>query len=278
MSSLSPEEQAYVIGQELARRDFEKQAFLGGALSAGKFLFGMGNLGAKGSRLAGLSAHHVGMPLGFGAMSAMSAEEGEKGEGFLKGLAGGLMFNAAMPVGGWLGKKLLAPGFGGKGTQGIMRGMGFGDDAAAQMAASQGLNKPLHGSLTRRLGAGTAKPKHLENLQKAWKEQNKGLTGLSEDLVAQQTSIGKLLGSGTPLTTTQQGELAKQLSAFTKSLYQGGYQTGSRGARAMLKGTRFAKGLGTMAGGMGLGMYGTHAVENAMTTHPASVFDARGGH
>ena len=46
----------------------------------------------------------------------------------------------------------------------------------------------------------------------------------------------------------------------------------------MLKGTRFAKGLGTLAGGMGLGMYASHGVENAMDTTPASYFDARGGH
>jgi len=278
MSPMTSEERAYALGKELALKTFEKQAFLGGVFNAGKFLLGMGNLGAKGSRLARLSAHHVGMPVGFGLMGAASSEEGEKMEGFVKGLAGGLMFNAAMPIGGIIGKKLLAPGFGGKNTSSIMRGMGFGDDAAAHMAASQGLNKPLHGAVSRRLGAGTAKAKDLKKLESAWTEQGKGLVNLSDDLAKQQKSIGKLLNSAVPLTPTQQGELAKQLSAFTKGLYKGGYQTGSGGARAMLKGTRFAKGVGTMAGGMGLGMYGSHAVENAMTTHPASVFDARGGH
>ena len=276
MNSLSPEERAYAIGKAMALEDFEKQAFLGGIFNAGKFLLGMGNLGAKGSGLARISAHHVGMPLGFGAMGAMSAEEGERGTGFLKGLAGGLAFNAAMPLGGFIGKKLLAPGFGGKSTKGIVRGMGFGDDAAARISASQGINKPLHGSISRRLSAGTADPKHLDKLREAWTAQNKGLN-LTGDLQTQQQAISNLLSSGA-LNPAQQAELAKQLGAFTKGLYRSGYQTGGRGARAMLKGTRFAKGLGTMAGGMGLGMYASHGVEGALDTTPASYFDARGGH
>jgi len=276
MNHLSPEEKAYALGKAIALEDFEKKAFLGNVFNAGKFLLGMGNLGARGSGLARVSAHHIGMPLGFGAMGAMSAEEGERGSGFLKGLAGGLAFNAAMPIGGFLGKKLLAPGFGGKYTQGMVKGMGFSDDAASTIAKSQALNKPLHGSLSRRLSAGTADPKHLKKLKESWTQQNKGLN-LTGDLATQQTSINNLLTAST-LTPTQQAELAKQLSGFTKGLYQSGYQTGGRGARAMLKGTRFAKGLGTMAGGMGLGMYASHGVEGAMNNQPASYFDARGGH
>ena len=66
MKSTSPEERAYALGKAMAQEDFEKQAFLGGVFNAGKFLLGMGNLGAKGSGLARVSAHHVGMPLGFG--------------------------------------------------------------------------------------------------------------------------------------------------------------------------------------------------------------------
>lgn len=276
MTDYSPEERAYAIGKALAKENFEKQAFVGSLFNAGKFLLGMGHLGAKGSGLARVSAHHVGMPLGFGAMGAMSAEEGERGAGFLKGLAGGLVFNAAMPLGGFLGKRLLAPGFGGKSTQGLVRGMGFSDDAAANIARSQAINKPLHGSVSRRLNAGTADPKHLEKLREAWTTQNKGLN-LTGDLAQQQASINNLL-KNTTLSPTQQAELAKQLSGFTKGLYSSAYQTGGLGARTLLKGTRFAKGLGTMAGGMGLGMYASHGVEGAMDNKPASYFDARGGH
>lgn len=276
MNHASPEERAYNIGKAIAREEFEKQAFVSTLFNAGKFLLGMGNLGAKGSRLARVSAHHVGMPLGFGAMGAMSAEEGERGAGFLKGVAGGLVFNAAMPIGGWIGKRMLAPGFGGKTTQGIVKGMGYSDEAASHIAKSQALNKPMHGSLQRRLSAGTADPKHLEKLRTAWTEQNAGLN-LTGDLATQQKSIQKLLDSGT-LSATQQAELAKQMSGFTKGLYTSAYQTGGLGSRALLKGTRFAKGVGTMAGGMGLGMYASHGVEGAMDNKPASYFDARGGH
>ena len=240
----------------------------------------MGHLGAKGSTAAKyLSAHHIGMPLGFGLLGAATAEEGQGMEGFAKGLAGGLVFNAAMPIGGFLGKKLLAPGFGGKNTVGIMKRMGFGDEAAKQMSASQALNKPLHsgtGSLSRKLDAGTASAKQVGKLGDdfATNTANLNLTG---ELAEQQAKLTKMFNQSN-LTGAQQAELKKLYSQFTSALYKGGYSTGTRGAKAMLKGTRFAKGLGTMAGGMGLGMAASHQVEGMMDTHPASVFDSRGGH
>jgi len=221
------------------------------------------------------------MPLGFGLLGAATAEEGQGMEGFAKGLAGGLVFNAAMPIGGFLGKKLLAPGFGGKNTFGLMKGMGFTDDAAKQMSASQALNKPLHagtGSLSRQLEAGTASASKLHDLRTNFLTTIRGINrNLSPELKAQSKQIRNLLKNKN-LTGPQQAELKKLYSQFTSELYKGGYSTGSGAARAMLKGTRFAKGLGTMAGGMGLGMAASHQVEGMMDTHPASVFDARGGH
>lgn len=275
----SPKElkHAYDIGRQLALSDHqEKVAILGGIGQAGKWLLGMGNLGAKGSRAAGLSAHHVGMPVGFGLLGAATAEDGQGMEGFAKGLAGGLVFNAAMPIGGFLGKKLLAPGFGGKNTLGIMRRMGFADDAAKQMSASQTLNKPIHGSLGRRLDAGTASTKQVGKLGDDFATNTANLP-LTEELAGQQAKLKSMFSQGN-LTGPQQAELKKLYSQFTSALYKGGYSTGSGTARGMLKGTRFAKGLGTMAGGMGLGMAASHQVEGMMNTHPASVFDARGGH
>ncbi len=270
---------AYYIGRELALSDHqEKVAFLGSIGQAGKFLLGMGNLGAKGSTAARISAHHVGMPLGFGLLGAATAEEGQGMEGFAKGLAGGLAFNAAMPLGGFIGKKLLAPGFGGKNTLGLMKRMGFADDAAKQMSASQALNKPIHGSLGRRLDAGTASAGQLRDLRSNFLTTTRGINrNLSPELKAQAKQLRELLRNKN-LTGAQQAELKKLYSQFTSGLYKGGYNTGSTGAKAMLKGTRFAKGLGTMAGGMGLGMAASHQVEGMMDTHPASVFDSRGGH
>ena len=271
---------AYNIGCQLAMADHqEKIAFLGGIGQAGKFLLGMGHLGAKGSTAAKyLSAHHVGMPLGFGLMGAASAEEGQGMEGFAKGLAGGLVFNAAMPIGGFIGKKLLAPGFGGKNTLGLMKRMGFADDAAMHMSASQSLNRPIHGSLGRRLDAGTASAGQLRDLRTNFLTTTRGINrSLSPELQEQANQIRKLLRQNN-LTGPQQAELKNLYTQFSSGLYKGGYNTGSAGAKAMLKGTRFAKGLGTMAGGMGLGMAASHQVESMMDTHPASVFDSRGGH
>lgn len=281
----SPQElkHAYDIGRQLALSDHqEKVAFLGGIGQAGKFLLGMGHLGSKGSTAAKyLSAHHIGMPLGFGLLGAATAEEGQGMEGFAKGLVGGLVFNAAMPIGGFIGKKLLAPGFGGKNTLGLMKRMGFADDAAKQMSASQALNKPLHagtGSLSRKLEAGTASASQIRNLGANFLRTTKGIhRNLSPELQAQFKQLRELFRNKN-LTGAQQAELKQLYSQFTSALYKGGYSTGSGTAKAMLKGTRFAKGLGTMAGGMGLGMAASHQVEGMMDTHPASVFDARGGH
>jgi hypothetical protein len=53
-------------------------------------------------------AHWVGMPLGFGLLGTAFAAPGEhKGKAFLKGVAGGLAFNALMPIGGLVGKGLF---------------------------------------------------------------------------------------------------------------------------------------------------------------------------
>ena len=274
---------AYLTGSELAyTSDLEKVAFLGGAINVGKFLMGMGHLGAKGSRLARISPHHIGQPLGFGVIGAATAEEGQGMEGFVKGVAGGLAFNAAMPIGGFLGKRLLGGAFKGKGTSAIMKRMGFADGAVANMAASQKLNKALHGSflrspITRKLDAGLASNAQIKALRKNFTSTLKPLKGLDKDLKAQRTALSKLFRQKN-LSPAQQAELKKLYSQFSKSLYKSGYGTGTLGQRAALSGLRFSKGLGSVAGGMGLGAYLTHGVESAMDTQPASVFDARGGH
>ena len=100
---------------------------------------------------------------------------------------------------------------------------------------------------------------------------------MDKDLKAQRTALSKLFRQKN-LSPAQQAELKKLYSQFSKSLYKSGYGTGTLGQRAALSGLRFSKGLGSVAGGMGLGAYLTHGVESAMDTQPASVFDARGGH
>jgi len=283
--NLSNIEEAYNIGCAIAQSDYiEKTAFLGGIGSAGKFLLGMGNLGSKGSSLARISPHHVGMPLGFGLLGAATAEEGKGVEGFTKGVVGGLVFNAAMPLGGAIGKRILAPGFSGKGSSKIMSGLGYSDDAVKQMSASQALNKPLHDSalrpfkksIDRSLGAGTASKGQIKQLGKTF-ETNTANLNLTDDLLAQQEKIQQLFNRKY-LSPQQQAELKNMYSQFSSALYKGGYNTGTAGQRAALKGIRFSKGLGTMAGGMGLGIAVSHPVESMFDSHPASVFDASGGH
>jgi hypothetical protein len=269
--------QAFMVGSNLAREEFVKTAFLGSILSGGKFLLGMGNLGAKGSGLARISAHHVGMPLGFGALGALSADEGHKTEGFIKGLAGGLAFNAGMHYGGILGKKVFAPGFRGANYSKYTKGMGFSDEASEVMAASSRLNKPLH-AVSRRLSAGTAGDSHINKLRQAFGDSTSRLDFSNNPVLAEKAKKLEELFSQGALGPAQQAELQGLYTDFAKQLYQSGYATGTAGQRAALKGLRFSKGLGTVAGGMGAGMALSHSAESMFDTQPASPFDARGGH
>jgi hypothetical protein len=279
MSDSSKVYRAYQIGKALAKSDHqEKTAFLGGIAQAGKFMAGMGHLGAKGSSLAKLSPHWVGSPLGFGALGAATADEGERMQGFAKGFVGGLAFNAAMPLGGAIGKRIFAPGFSGKGSSRIMKGIGFSDDAVGQMSASQALNRPIHGSLGRQLDAGTASRSHLNKLREAFKNSTRSSkVTLNPELKAQRTQLAKMFRQG-KITPTQQAELKRLYSQYSANLYKAGYGTGTAGQRAALKGIRISKGVGIMGGGMGLGMAVAHPIEGMMDAHPASVFDASGGH
>ena len=276
MRELTLEEQAYSAGRDLAVRDFEKQAFLGGLLQGGKFLMGMGHLGRAGTLSSRISAHHIGMPVGMGIMGAMGAEEGHRAEGFMKGLAGGLVFNAAMPLGGFIGKRLLAPGFRGSKTLGAIKNMGFSAPAAKRISASQTINRQLH-PLARRLSAGNMDAKHFKRLNTALTDAGPGLGTLPAELKSQHTKIQSLLSKGTNLTPAQQKALNSEIETFTKGLYDSGLQTGTLGQKTRLRGVRFAKGLGSAVGGMGLGAMLSHRAEAAMSPG-SSFFDAKGGH
>ena len=277
---------AYRIGASLAKEHMQKTAFLGAAWSGAKFLAGAGNLGAKGSMLARISPHHIGMPLGFGAFSAATAEEGHKSEAFVKGLLGGAAFNYAMPLGGFIGKRLLAPAYKGEGALKVMKSIGFGDDAIAFMGASRNLNQPMHGvfrDLGRRLGSGTASKSDLLDMFRRLHRNTKsvgGVNALGEDARATYGQIQNLrtLFRQGKLTPEQQSQLQGLYTTFSKQLKAQGMGMGTRGQRMKLKGIGAGKFIGSAGGGMYLGMQADHAVQNAMGTHPASVFDATGGH
>ena len=267
---------AYNIGKRVADEEMSKVAFLGAITSGAKFLTGMGHLGAKGSTLAKLtSPHNVGVPLSFGVLGAVTADEGHKTEGFLKGLAGGVAWNVASPFGSTLGRRLLAPAFKGNNTMGVMRGIGFDNRASQLMSTSQRLNKPWHGAVERRLSRGVAGKSEIAKVKQVFS----GLDDLpmSPELAAQKKKIEQLLNMGS-LGPQQQVELHKLYSQFTSSLYQQGFKSGTGGQRAMLKGLRFSKGLGGAVGGMAAGMGAGHMVEGALDAAPASAFDATGGH
>jgi len=149
-------ERAYNIGAELAYSELEKNASLFAALKAAgtaakegvkswgfwgtnlgrgtKRLGWLAGLGAKqgpgaAAKLSRFSHHWIGMPTGFGLLGMALAPEGEhKGKAFAKGFAGGLAFNALMPVGtaltGGALKRVIGgnPATFGKITQGASKG------------------------------------------------------------------------------------------------------------------------------------------------------------
>jgi len=281
---------AYEEGKELALDTMTKEAMLSSILKGGKFLFTGGHLGKPGSFISRLSPHHLGAPLGGGLFGAYTAEEGEKAKGFVKGVAGGLLFNAAMPIGMGLGKRIMAPGFSGAGSTKIMKGIGYSDEATAAMRASQNINKALNtkpgsmlnplnlfkGVTERALSSGNFKfdPRLAKSLEDVLKQQNK----LIPD--ALKTRIKNLtfkLNSPGGVAAKNQAKVLEELRDISSQLYKGGYSTGSLGQRMALKGTRFAKGVGMMGGGIGLGYALQGPMENALDSSPASYFNSTGG-
>jgi len=86
--------------------NFTTTTNLGRGLKRSGWLLGMG--AKQGSKFSKFHHHWIGMPTGFGLINmALAPEEAHKGKAFLKGFAGGLAFNAAMPLGGALGKGLF---------------------------------------------------------------------------------------------------------------------------------------------------------------------------
>ena len=277
-------ETAFNVGRELARQEFEKTAFLGSIYRGGKFLLGMGHMGKAGSGLSRISGHHIGTPLGFGLMGAASAEEGEKSKAFIKGLAGGLAFNALMPLGASIGKRIFAPGFSGKGSSKLMKSIGFSDEATAAMKASQNLNKALRsrqglfrGVSERALGSGNFRhssklTNYLDDVLKLQENY------LPRALRTRLKDIRTQLGNKSGVLAKDQTQVLKDLQDISSKLYKGGFRQGTTAQQRALKGLRFSKGLGIAAGGMGLGMMGSHALENTINTTPASYFNSTGGH
>ena len=273
---------AYEAGKQLAYEGREKSAFLSSVLKGGKFLFTGGHLGKPGSLISKLSPHHIGAPLGGGALGAYFAEDGEKSKGFIKGFAGGLLFNAAMPLGSSIGKRILAPGFSGAGSAKIMKGIGFSDEATAAMKSSQNINKALNtrqgvfrGVTERALSSGNFKgsTKLTQSIDDILKNQSKMLP---DAVKTKLTNLQSQLSAG--LSPTNQKKFLEELQDVSSTLYRTGYATGTKGQQFALKGTRFAKGVGMMGGGMGLGMALTGPMERSLDSTPSSYFNSTGGH
>ena len=274
--------QAYAIGSKLAElREQEKTAFISPLMKGVKFMFTGGHLGKPGSLISKLSPHHIGAPLGFGVFEAAMAEEGDKVDAFGRGVVSGLAFNLLMPVGGRIGRKLLAPGLKGTGAGSsatkLMQRLGFGGEATAQMQASRAINKQLHSGLfsntQRALASGNYRG---GNIGKALGKLDAKALGLTDDMAKELTRL-KTLFSGGRLAATEQAKALQSLQTFSSNLYKSGFSTGSSGARAALKSTRFAKGLGQAVGGMGLAMGLSHPITATMDHKPASYFN-QGGH
>ena len=274
--SISQDEllKSYLVGRAVAEQNFEKQAFIAPLGNALKFLFMGGHLGKAGSIASKISPHHIGMPLGFGAFSAATAEEGERGSAFTKGLAGGLAFNAFTPIGRLLGSRIAAPGFTTRSSGKILGRMGFSDDAVANIGASQNINKLLHGGTSRRLASGNLSAKQQSQLLS--KIKGIELKNVDPNLKNQLDNLRGSLKAG--INPADQKQFLEQMKKFTKALRTESAATGPAGAQKMLKGVGISKMIGGGLGGLGLGIYGDHTVQGMFDTPPASVFSNRETH
>jgi len=258
--------ESYKLGRRLALDNFEKTAFLGAALTGGKFLLGMGNLGRAGSMASRISTHHIGMPLGFGAIGALTADEGKRMEGFAGGFIGGLGFNLGMSAGGAIGKRLFSPF--GRGAKGLKR-MGFEDDASSLIQASRVANKNLN-KVRRRMDSGNFNAStSMEYVDDALKGSGVDVARLPADLAKQLQTLKQTAGSVTPANMKQ---FANQLSEFTGNLAKQGVGMGSASAQAMYRGSRMAKNIGGIVGGIGVGMAADHALRGVIETPPSSIY------
>tara|TARA_B100000700_G_scaffold180305_1_gene199023 strand:+ start:3766 stop:4533 length:768 start_codon:yes stop_codon:yes gene_type:complete len=247
-------ERARDLGASLATEEFEKQAFLGAAMSALRplgFLAGMsGRFGTPGSMLYRATNPHIGSALGFGAMSAAGEEEGNRLHGFLQGAAGGLLFSGGMAAGGRLGKRLLAPmsRTGSKRTTEFYKGLGLNDAQITEL-----------GSIAR---------------------QRKELARLSRS----GNPVVKQEGAFNPdLRFNSKRELDKYVSSAQKDLqdqYKDLLAGMGKGQRAALRGVRSAKMVGSIVGGTALGMGAGHALPEHiipdMRTSSGSMFNPYG--
>ena len=96
------------LGGKAYRAALGKSEGVGGALKAWQRHTVLGNMTRPLGWMAGFGrgGMTIGMPLGMGVMGAATADPGQRGSAFLKGVAGGVAFNAGMKGFGVLGKGL----------------------------------------------------------------------------------------------------------------------------------------------------------------------------
>ena len=271
---------AYKLGCELAyNSDMEKTAFIAPVVNAAKFMFMGGNLGRAGSVASKISPHWVGAPLGFGALEAAMAEEGDKVNAFGRGMVSGLLFNPLMSIGGKIGGRLLAPGLKGVGTGSsaakFMKRIGFSPEATQHMQLARGLNKQLHSGMLKNTQRSLQSGNYTGGNIKSYLEKIDSKMvpeALRKDLLKLQNQFSGRVAS------SQQASALRDLQSFSKKLYDAGYGAGGTAAQRALKATRVAKGVGMVAGGMGLGMMGSHPITASMDNSQASYFNEYGGH
>jgi hypothetical protein len=133
----------YLVGRQLALREFEKQAVLGSLVTAGKFLWNsplkkaLGYLTGFGGRIGKpgsfaykyMPSSTVGFGLTSGTMNAAMAEEGNRANAFATGaIAAGAGMGAFRGM-SHIGKRVIAPWMR-RGNMARYSKMGFGDDAS----------------------------------------------------------------------------------------------------------------------------------------------------
>tara|TARA_B100001989_G_scaffold253026_1_gene237572 strand:+ start:3285 stop:4034 length:750 start_codon:yes stop_codon:yes gene_type:complete len=226
-------EQARNLGANLATEEFEKQAFLGAAMSALRplgFLAGMsGRFGSPGSMLYRATNPHIGSALGFGALGAAGEDEGNRLHGFVQGAASGLLFSGGMGLGARLGKRLLAP----------------------MSRTGSSTSKAFYGGL----GLSRGQVNRLQRIQ----SQNKRINRLSNS--GNPNALGRRRFSSKKDLDTYISGLRQSNQARYNKLLEGM----TSGQRAAIKSVRSAKNIGGIIGGMGLGMGLSHSLPAYLT-------------
>jgi hypothetical protein len=263
---MTPLDDPYQIGRQLALREFEKQAFLGGLANVGKaiwnspfrkaigYLSGMGGrVGRQGSfAYKYLPSSTVGIGLGGGTLSAIQAEPGNKANAFIAGALGtGLGFGLFRNY-QHLGKRIFTPWMRRSNLKRYTN-MGFSDDASTALIRKNEVNY-VNEMLQHKGGDARFLGKYIKsnNFKALDQSQQNFIRQGYDSAMKNKGYVDTKFTEGLKGIQSEAKDVAKGFMDNAGTLAKAKYQFGTK-----------AKFVGSLGGGIGISHYASHPIEAA---------------